>query len=995
MKKLLLAVLLAVVSLGMSAKDFTVYQAGALADGLNVYGWWNNATDFKAANPSGDGLVMSFKAADGGAAASFGLHSPADSGVTGPLHSATLTFKWYATTAGQTYTVRVTSTVEENYSFTTTAENIGKWNETSLPVATTYPQVAAGWKEFSKAGDGYVFSLIVDGGAPESVLYVDDVIYKNVDETWTKPVVEALPVPVSVPTPAHDANAVISVFSNGYTDACTFGIGGWGQSTQISDFSVDGKTVKHVKFFNYLGWELNPRLDVTSCNMMHVDFFAANEGKFGFTPISPGNEKPWIAPEVKVGEWNSYDVPLSHWDNVVLSDVFQIKFDQGNGNQEGYLANVYFYNNGETPDVPVGPTYELPASWYGSASVDTKNENMAAPVHLDFDYVLTANADKTLTATVTAYGDYKSLPAFTTFQINILGDESEWGPGLKPDEDGTFSRTTTATFEPGKELTPFIWIPYELKGERVNMYDAPYIFGSANEAPKSEPKLKLTAAVDEVGTDSAVISYNVKASNHFDGKEVKVLLDGKAISESPYTLAGLDELTSYTVTLKAEGEVDGVKYESDAVELTFKTKSSTAVAKTWYSINDGLAKNAFLVGETAEMRREIPVSIESEVTYNTDGTITVVSTPHCVGEIVGLVPKLTVSSGEYKSEYQVMSVADGKWSYTTETVYPEEHGIGWLFYQLAYDGGDRVINVNGYTTGLENDKPAYGAPAALDLNLSKTGFAVGETTLVSAIVKDPEGHYLLDTPATFALDGDSFELNGAQLKAAGKGKATLTANCGELKAEKTVVCHTSSAATRIEHEALTGDHDALHLAFDGNEGTEVVWSCAETENHNLTVDLGKKMHIEVITLVWEGASATHYTVKLHNEAPVAPASVDTRADAKDGHVYTVENGEGGAGVTARKELYQDDFSPVAARYVSLETTKAFNAGWGIKLKEMTITGTAADGPTTVIEETVNLSDAPVEVYTFAGVKVADSVDNLPAGLYIVRQGCVSYKVAVK
>jgi len=40
-------------------------------------------------------------------------------------------------------------------------------------------------------------------------------------------------------------------------------------------------------------------------------------------------------------------------------------------------------------------------------------------------------------------------------------------------------------------------------------------------------------------------------------------------------------------------------------------------------------------------------------------------------------------------------------------------------------------------------------------------------------------------------------------------------------------------------------------------------------------------------------------------------------------------------------------------------------------------------------------DAPVEVYNINGLKVADSTDNLPAGLYIVRQGKSVKKIIVK
>ena len=50
--------------LSASAADKTVYNNGQLAEGINVYGWWNDAVDFNAANPTGgETKVFSFKTA--------------------------------------------------------------------------------------------------------------------------------------------------------------------------------------------------------------------------------------------------------------------------------------------------------------------------------------------------------------------------------------------------------------------------------------------------------------------------------------------------------------------------------------------------------------------------------------------------------------------------------------------------------------------------------------------------------------------------------------------------------------------------------------------------------------------------------------------------------------------------------------------------------------------------------------------------------------------
>ena len=47
-----------------------------------------------------------------------------------------------------------------------------------------------------------------------------------------------------------------------------------------------------------------------------------------------------------------------------------------------------------------------------------------------------------------------------------------------------------------------------------------------------------------------------------------------------------------------------------------------------------------------------------------------------------------------------------------------------------------------------------------------------------------------------------------------------------------------------------------------------------------------------------------------------------------------------------------------------------------------------------IEADIDMN-APAEVYTLAGVKVADAVEGLPAGIYLIRQGGKVQKFAVK
>lgn len=172
---------------------------------------------------------------------------------------------------------------------------------------------------------------------------------------------EKQPEPVdqlqNVPTPVHDADKVYSIFSNRYTNATTFGIGNWGQSTQAELVSINGNDVYKLTDFNYLGWELAGNIDLSGYTHLHVDYYTPDGNTFAFTPVSPGPKEKVLNQTVTAGQWNSYDVKLSDFTGVALNEVFQFKFDQG-GNKTGYIANVYAWKeDGSTEDPdPVDPS---------------------------------------------------------------------------------------------------------------------------------------------------------------------------------------------------------------------------------------------------------------------------------------------------------------------------------------------------------------------------------------------------------------------------------------------------------------------------------------------------------------------------------------------------------------------------------------------------------------------------------------------------------------
>lgn len=154
----------------------------------------------------------------------------------------------------------------------------------------------------------------------------------------------------NVPTPKHNADKVCSIFGSHYTNATTFSIGNWGQSTQAELVSINGNDVYKLTDFNYLGWQLAGNIDLSGYTHLHVDYYTPDGNTFAFTPVSPGPKEKVLNQTVTAGQWNSYDVKLSDFTGVALNEVFQFKFDQG-GNKTGYIANVYAWKeDGSTED---------------------------------------------------------------------------------------------------------------------------------------------------------------------------------------------------------------------------------------------------------------------------------------------------------------------------------------------------------------------------------------------------------------------------------------------------------------------------------------------------------------------------------------------------------------------------------------------------------------------------------------------------------------------
>ncbi len=149
----------------------------------------------------------------------------------------------------------------------------------------------------------------------------------------------------AAPTPTLAAANVISIFSDAYTNvAATNFFPGWGQATvaTLVQLAPNNSAIKYAGL-NYQGMELGSHVNAGTMTKLHIDVFTENETSLKITPISTGKEFLVSLAPLALNTWNSFDIPLTSFTGVVMSDVFQFKFE-GSGGKTVYIDNLYFHN---------------------------------------------------------------------------------------------------------------------------------------------------------------------------------------------------------------------------------------------------------------------------------------------------------------------------------------------------------------------------------------------------------------------------------------------------------------------------------------------------------------------------------------------------------------------------------------------------------------------------------------------------------------------------
>lgn len=614
------------------------------------------------------------------------------------------------------------------------------------------------------------------------------------------------------------------------------------------------------------------------------------------------------------------------------------------------------------------------STWYGSSQLDG----------FSAEYSITYNPDKTLTVEATIETTKPVGKDNYNFHIYIGGDE--WLK-LYDDGSGVFSGTTTSTFEEGSTIG---WEWYMPVDAGLYQEQNTYVAGSENEAPLS---IRVSASVDETDCHSASISYSVTSQNP-DYTVYYILNGGAAVKAtgSPIKLSDLADGATYTIEIYAV-TTDGDKdVESRHMELTFKTPAENAVDLVYSDLYSVELRNAFLIGEDETMRRSIFVTIPWSIVYKADGTAVYSADLSSIENVVGLVPQVWAN---HVFNNLTKNGESGLYEYNFGS--QELDGEVMLSHYYAYSGGAADTRTEYTKWGMEKSGSELGEAVRLMAVASKNNVILNESLSLSITGIDEAGHYVASDDYVITVDGGPYTLDGNKLTLIdSKGVRHLTVNKDGLSTSIEVngIASPESSNKAASLIGMTNSENVsggtVENVTDSNLESQLEWRCNETEEHYFVLDLGKGedkgYYIEAVEVLFEGAYASQFTVTLSNSVPAEISGGVSAYAAGDDVVFT-NSSEG----TSHTFVQDPD---TTHRYVTLRTQKAFNTGYGIKLRNLAVHATdekPSSTQTGVENVIVDNSEAPAEYYDLNGRRVA----NPSNGFYILRQGNKVSKVLVK
>ncbi len=171
--------------------------------------------------------------------------------------------------------------------------------------------------------------------------------YASASKTTTFTVGYAPPA-VAASTPTKSPLNVLSVFSDTYSNISgTDFFPNWGQTTVVSTYTIGGNAALKYSNFNYEGTQFASLVDASGMNYLHLDIWTPNCTAFDAYLINTTTsveQKVTVTPTAS--GWNSFDIALSQYTNIDLTNIGQFKFVSTPSGSTVYLDNIYFWYAG-------------------------------------------------------------------------------------------------------------------------------------------------------------------------------------------------------------------------------------------------------------------------------------------------------------------------------------------------------------------------------------------------------------------------------------------------------------------------------------------------------------------------------------------------------------------------------------------------------------------------------------------------------------------------
>jgi Secretion system C-terminal sorting domain len=185
-----------------------------------------------------------------------------------------------------------------------------------------------------------------------------DIVVPFIAVCPTIPLLPTAPT-TAAPLPTCPSSQVISLFSNSYTNVPVFTfLTPWSAApVTVTNVQVAGNDVKYYQNVTFLGIETTePTVNASAMNTFHIDFWSANAAQFRIKLVDFGangvfgggddREHELTFANPKLGEWVSYEIPLSSFTGLTTrSNMAQyVLSGMPNGSVDFYIDNMYFSN---------------------------------------------------------------------------------------------------------------------------------------------------------------------------------------------------------------------------------------------------------------------------------------------------------------------------------------------------------------------------------------------------------------------------------------------------------------------------------------------------------------------------------------------------------------------------------------------------------------------------------------------------------------------------